>query len=103
MIRRPPRSTLFPYTTLFRSVSEQPCALGRRVSGPVPRLTYALQPPCLPSPSLAGGFDHQLIHLDSGRSRMRSNVRLQPRRLIIPPAAVGCNPVLARSPDLTTP
>src|SRR2546425_4666044 len=24
MIRRPPRSTLFPYTTLFRSVLEQP-------------------------------------------------------------------------------
>src|SRR2546425_9395197 len=24
MIRRPPRSTLFPYTTLFRSVVEQP-------------------------------------------------------------------------------
>src|SRR2546425_9588052 len=23
MIRRPPRSTLFPYTTLFRSLSEQ--------------------------------------------------------------------------------
>src|SRR2546429_5257065 len=23
MIRRPPRSTLFPYTTLFRSVAEQ--------------------------------------------------------------------------------
>src|SRR5256885_8284522 len=23
MIRRPPRSTLFPYTTLFRSVSQQ--------------------------------------------------------------------------------
>src|SRR2546430_9770575 len=30
MIRRPPRSTLFPYTTLFRSVavSVQPDALG---------------------------------------------------------------------------
>src|SRR2546430_12606480 len=27
MIRRPPRSTLFPYTTLFRSVKR--CALGR--------------------------------------------------------------------------
>src|SRR5574337_374254 len=25
MIRRPPRSTLFPYTTLFRSVDLQPC------------------------------------------------------------------------------
>src|SRR2546422_5827738 len=26
MIRRPPRSTLFPYTTLFRSVTELPSA-----------------------------------------------------------------------------
>src|SRR5260370_3970284 len=26
MIRRPPRSTLFPYTTLFRSLAIQPCA-----------------------------------------------------------------------------
>src|SRR3712207_8034755 len=25
MIRRPPRSTLFPYTTLFRSRTERPC------------------------------------------------------------------------------
>src|SRR2546422_5891517 len=25
MIRRPPRSTLFPYTTLFRSVDKVPC------------------------------------------------------------------------------
>src|SRR2546429_3440731 len=25
MIRRPPRSTLFPYTTLFRSLSLVPC------------------------------------------------------------------------------
>src|SRR5688572_32333245 len=25
MIRRPPRSTLFPYTTLFRSFSPLPC------------------------------------------------------------------------------
>src|SRR2546422_3287660 len=27
MIRRPPRSTLFPYTTLFRSASEPPAKL----------------------------------------------------------------------------
>src|SRR3712207_8838616 len=27
MIRRPPRSTLFPYTTLFRSVRISPCTL----------------------------------------------------------------------------
>src|SRR3712207_8866274 len=28
MIRRPPRSTLFPYTTLFRSEGAQPWAYG---------------------------------------------------------------------------
>src|SRR2546422_6340526 len=27
MIRRPPRSTLFPYTTLFRSVVENPISI----------------------------------------------------------------------------
>src|SRR3712207_8356359 len=29
MIRRPPRSTLFPYTTLFRSVTGRPDLLAR--------------------------------------------------------------------------
>src|SRR3712207_8212933 len=35
MIRRPPRSTLFPYTTLFRSADHQPpaVALGGRDEG----------------------------------------------------------------------
>src|SRR3989449_1336556 len=32
MIRRPPRSTLFPYTTLFRSISDQATLAGS--SGP---------------------------------------------------------------------
>src|SRR3989442_11961600 len=35
MIRRPPRSTLFPYTTLFRSVGAHP-PNGRSESGLVP-------------------------------------------------------------------
>src|SRR6266511_2261821 len=30
MIRRPPRSTLFPYTTLFRSCSRRLCVRARR-------------------------------------------------------------------------
>src|SRR3712207_7294956 len=33
MIRRPPRSTLFPYTTLFRSLGEP--APGEEGSGPI--------------------------------------------------------------------
>src|SRR2546426_9081870 len=33
MIRRPPRSTLFPYTTLFRSVEGRSIAYRRRAGG----------------------------------------------------------------------
>src|SRR2546426_5913709 len=40
MIRRPPRSTLFPYTTLFRSL---PQPLGRFVPGKVSQETGAAQ------------------------------------------------------------
>src|SRR3712207_7121236 len=34
MIRRPPRSTLFPYTTLFRSHRHLPAALPLQQEGP---------------------------------------------------------------------
>src|SRR5690349_22758487 len=34
MIRRPPRSTLFPYTTLFRSVERPTLTARRRRTGP---------------------------------------------------------------------
>src|SRR2546426_1945640 len=36
MIRRPPRSTLFPYTTLFRSLHDRPRHCRPRPSVPVP-------------------------------------------------------------------
>src|SRR5256885_3032080 len=35
MIRRPPRSTLFPYTTLFRSLSGGTVVLGKNAFAPV--------------------------------------------------------------------
>src|SRR3712207_7190015 len=39
MIRRPPRSTLFPYTTLFRSLGSRYDDVGRSVrAGPLPRI-----------------------------------------------------------------
>src|SRR5256885_9737623 len=41
MIRRPPRSTLFPYTTLFRSV-RQSCRVARR------GLPTSIRPPAAP-------------------------------------------------------
>src|SRR5687768_17886832 len=35
MIRRPPRSTLFPYTTLFRSIPDHAADTGRAFAGDV--------------------------------------------------------------------
>src|SRR2546422_4199052 len=37
MIRRPPRSTLFPYTTLFRSTRQNDARVSRRPRPPRPR------------------------------------------------------------------
>src|SRR2546429_3118830 len=38
MIRRPPRSTLFPYTTLFRSLGISPRRVVLSTAGLVPRI-----------------------------------------------------------------
>src|SRR3712207_7503952 len=42
MIRRPPRSTLFPYTTLFRSQAWMPAVMRNLHAGP-PRHLNAIQ------------------------------------------------------------
>src|SRR3712207_7854968 len=47
MIRRPPRSTLFPYTTLFRSRNDVPIVvLGtvRRAASPLPTDQFIAKP-----------------------------------------------------------
>src|SRR5256885_11401948 len=44
MIRRPPRSTLFPYTTLFRSAASEPVVTSR-VSEPLARVIGERQGP----------------------------------------------------------
>src|SRR5256885_10519539 len=44
MIRRPPRSTLFPYTTLFRSVTPVHALAGRESAAPVERVQADLHP-----------------------------------------------------------
>src|SRR5258705_5667675 len=51
MIRRPPRSTLFPYTTLFRSKSGTPC--GRPTPSACCCRVTSSRPPCSAAPSPA--------------------------------------------------
>src|SRR6266487_6682522 len=78
MIRRPPRSTLFPYTTLFRSVHEEPCggssARGeppgsvldrRRPDAPQGRLSEALrrETGAAPRPEGHEGSPGQVVRL----------------------------------------
>src|SRR5437016_14296382 len=44
IIRRPPRSTLFPYTTLFRSGSQQPRFLGMQFQVELPHSFREFRP-----------------------------------------------------------
>src|SRR3712207_7650129 len=50
MIRRPPRSTLFPYTTLFRSLSTtRRCACSNPATSPSPRRRLTAARPAGPN------------------------------------------------------
>src|SRR3712207_9438309 len=68
MIRRPPRSTLFPYTTLFRSEAQQGRGVGKDaddVGAPLDLLVQPLQrigrPDLLPVADREGGEGQQVI------------------------------------------
>src|SRR2546430_6529086 len=72
MIRRPPRSTLFPYTTLFRSARRAAGALegqGHRQRG---LLSGPAAPPELLQPSglCAGSADRKSTRLNSSHSQI---------------------------------
>src|SRR5690242_21625058 len=61
MLRRPPRSTLFPYTTLFRSVDGVEVR-DRRADGMAPRIRGDPARPCLGvhgPPADPGGAGHR--------------------------------------------
>src|SRR5688572_31856765 len=78
MIRRPPRSTLFPYTTLFRSVEVGVRARhGRLVAHPRParalrvlRLLVRHAASSTHRPSRADGQDRKSTRLNSSHSQI---------------------------------
>src|SRR2546430_5430911 len=57
MIRRPPRSTLFPYTTLFRSREYGPDTV-RSIKVTLGRLEPAAPPPGRPAAAAARSEEH---------------------------------------------
>src|SRR3712207_7804786 len=69
MIRRPPRSTLFPYTTLFRSCSHTgrtPPCVGVLLDGGIARVVYAVADPT----AEAGGGGAALRERDRKSTRL---------------------------------
>src|SRR3712207_9575058 len=80
-IRRPPRSTLFPYTTLFRSIGEAASLVEReplfgRIEqhvAPVRRLKQPIEEPRAVATALCGGGDDD--HAGTGIGLSRSEER----------------------------
>src|SRR3712207_6860149 len=74
MIRRPPRSTLFPYTTLFRSLSVAPLGDGStsRVPAGIRRseLGDRLNPPDASRLRLASSADRKSTRLNSSHANI---------------------------------
>src|SRR2546427_10346971 len=83
MIRRPPRSTLFPYTTLFRSL---PGALGDHESAATDsHYDGLLSPPSYTRPPSYRGMDVPAVllsgdHAQIARWRQAEAERLTPER-----------------------
>src|SRR3989449_4989813 len=75
MIRRPPRSTLFPYTTLFRSEAEL-----RRVEAELDQ--QALYVPNLPLPDLPDGDASHNARSEEHTSELQSRLHLVCRLLL---------------------
>src|SRR2546426_8955008 len=81
MIRRPPRSTLFPYTTLFRSHLWH--ATRRRVeAGLSRRYAQELQRPILPGGNARGLSATGGASGDSGRSEEHTSELQSPCNLV---------------------
>src|SRR2546426_9320972 len=83
MIRRPPRSTLFPYTTLFRSLPQisGDGELSRNGRTRARVSLWGALPPQLPAVlSRTGRFSHR--HLDAERSEEHTSELQSPCNLV---------------------
>src|SRR3712207_8013725 len=82
MIRRPPRSTLFPYTTLFRS----PGQLLRQLRGSHDVLLHAVEAAAVHLPGLAADAGRQAVVLLQAEVEVRSEEHtseLQSRQYLV--------------------
>src|SRR3989454_9683375 len=81
MIRRPPRSTLFPYTTLFRSEPREEGGHARDVPVVLPRLVRAAEVHLLDDRGVDPRAADDLGD-DEGREVVRADI---PQDAVVPP------------------
>src|SRR2546422_5901791 len=85
MIRRPPRSTLFPYTTLFRSQDSSLCGLARLQA---PRSLGAIAPvpgnarPAKDAARRTAMLGHEVSRSEEHTSELQSRLHLVCRLLL---------------------
>src|SRR5688572_32014675 len=85
MLRRPPRSTLFPYTTLFRSVSADHVDLAVRVSAlrhPLPALVAGQFAVCVSAVPLLSRRGAPFLRSEEHTSEPQSQSNLVCRLLL---------------------
>src|SRR2546430_11594821 len=102
MIRRPPRSTLFPYTTLFRSVETQPGRIDEDELALEPQLELLLD-----VEQVLGGLGQvvqRLLHLRSEEhtSELQSQSNLVCRLLLEKKHRIARHPSVHRSGVIPT-
>src|SRR5260221_7842915 len=84
MIRRPPRSTLFPYTTLFRSLQRRPSAAFARPLTPGRRPRFSALPGLAAHrpPARSDALDLVLMRSEEHTSELQSHSDLVCRLLL---------------------
>src|SRR5687768_18018602 len=83
MIRRPPRSTLFPYTTLFRSsdLGQRTTDLGQRLAAPQ-LFTHGIQYPIYKPHGLFSTVRSRELRSEEHTSELQSRLHLVCRLLL---------------------
>src|SRR2546422_4732294 len=83
MIRRPPRSTLFPYTTLFRSSGEGgPMQAAEVIRESMPESRSSALPPGPRTPALFQSVRYALNRSEEHTSELQSRLHLVCRLLL---------------------
>src|SRR3712207_7674384 len=84
MIRRPPRSTLFPYTTLFRSLDQAGCERGDRDAPPVQDVEEVREPASLLAQLVLRRHAHVLeVQIPRVRRSEEHTSELQSRQYLV--------------------